>query len=328
VSDVASDSLHSGPAHSRPPGRGPGAAASGKGEDVPGLGPLTVPGHGRGLVDVFQRQFLLRLIVRKELRVRYRGSVLGMAWSYVKPAIQFVVYFVALGIFLGLRDSIPNYPIYLFSGIIAMNYFGEAFGNGTRCIVWNAPLVNKIYLPREVFPVASLWVSAVHFLPQLVVMLIAALVTGWRPNAAELAAGVLGFVIVTLLALGLGLVFGAVNVYFRDAENFVDLIVMVATWASPVLYTWGRVAHVAPGWVLTIYQLNPLTSAVELFHYAFWYASAGRPATLPQGNGVEYLTVPEHMWALGAGALMISLFFVAFGQWAFHRLEGRFAQEL
>jgi len=287
-------------------------------------GELTVPGRSRGLLDVLERRFLLRLIVRKELRVRYRGSALGMAWSYVKPAIQFVVYFVALGVFLQLRDSIPDYAVYLFSGIVVMNFFGEGFSNATRSIVWNAPLINKIYLPRELFPVASLYVSAVHFFPQLVVLLVAAVIGGWQPRPTELLAGLLGFVIVAVLALGLGLLFGAANVYFRDAENFVDLIVMVATWASPVLYTWGRVQQAVPDWLFVVYQLNPLTSAVELFHYAFWYGGTGRPELMPDG----YAPIPDHLWAFAGGALGISILVLLIGQTVFRRLEGRFAQEL
>lgn len=286
--------------------------------------PLSVPGQGRGLLDVLDRRYLLSLIVRKELRVRYRGSVLGMAWSYVKPAIQFAVYFLAMGIFLKLRDTVPDYAVYLFSGIVVMNFFAEGFSNATRSLVWNAPLINKIYLPRELFPVASLWVSAVHFLPQLVVLLLAAFIGGWRPNLAELGAGVLGFVIVALLALGLGLLFGAVNVFFRDAENFVDLITMVATWTSPVLYHWNLVYQEVPRWLWYVYQANPLTAAVELFHYAFWYGAAGRPAVLPG----DMQTLPNHLWTVGGVALVVVLVIVTVGQLVFRRLEGRFAQEL
>ncbi|PZR54340.1 ABC transporter permease [Xylanimonas oleitrophica] len=286
--------------------------------------PLTTPGQGRGLLDVLDRRYLLRLIVRKELRVRYRGSVLGMAWTYVKPAIQFGVYFLALGVFLGQREAVPDYAVYLFSGIIVMNFFGEGFGNATRSILWNAPLVNKIYLPRELFPVASLWVSAVHFFPQFLVLLVAAVVAGWRPTPAELAAGVVGFVIVALLALGLGLLFGAVNVFYRDAENFVDLIVMVATWGSPVLYTWNLVHAALPEWLWRIYQANPLTAAVELFHYAFWYGGTGRPQSLPAGGA----PLPPDLWTWAGIALVVSLVVVTVGQIVFRRLEGRFAQEL
>jgi ABC-2 type transport system permease protein len=285
---------------------------------------LATPGQGRGLLDVLDRRYLLRLIVRKELRVRYRGSVLGMAWTYVKPAIQFGVYFLALGVFLGLRDTVPDYAVYLFSGIVVMNFFSEGFGNATRSLLQNAPLINKIYLPRELFPAAALWVSAVHFLPQLVVLLLGAFVGGWRPNLAELAAGVLGFLIVAAFALGLGLFFGAVNVFYRDAENLVDLIIMVATWTSPVLYHWNLVYQEVPRWLWYVYQANPLTAAVELFHYAFWYGAAGRPAVLPG----DMQTLPSHLWAVGGVAVVVVAVVLVVGQLVFRRLEGRFAQEM
>ncbi|ARU50512.1 ABC-2 type transport system permease protein [Cellulosimicrobium cellulans] len=280
--------------------------------------PLVEPGRGHGLVDVVRNRFLLRLIVKKEVRVRYRGSVLGMLWSYVKPAVQFVVFFLALGLFLGLNKGIEDYAVYLFSGIVVINFFGEGFSNATRSIVGNAPLIRKIYLPRELFPVSSLWVSAVHFLPQLLVLLVGALIFGWRPNPAELGAGLLGFTIVAVLSLGLGLLFGAVNVFYRDAENFVDLIVMVATWLSPVLYPWEAVHDVLPSWLFTIYQLNPLTGAVELFHYAFWYPGTTSPD----------VALPPSMWVFGWAGLGIALLLLLAGQSVFRRLEGRFAQEL
>ena len=245
-----------------------------------------------------------------------------MAWSYVKPAVQFLVYFVALGIFMNLRAQIDDYPIYLFSGIVVINFFSEGFGNATRSIVWNGALVRKIYLPRELFPVASLYVSAVHFFPQLVVLLVGTVIAGWRPGPIELLAGVLGFVIVAMLSLGLGLLFGAVNVFYRDAENFVDLIVMVATWASPVLYRWEMVQAVLPSWLFTIYQLNPLTAAVELFHYCFWFpATAGAAADPP-------IEMPPNLWLFGGLGLLIAMGTVLLGQSVFRRLEGRFAQEL
>jgi len=286
--------------------------------------PLTRPGQGRGLLDVLDRRFLLKLIVRKELRVRYRGSVLGMAWTYVKPAVQFFVHFFAMGVIMAQRETVPNFAVYLFSGIVVMNFFGEGFLNATRSILWNAPLINKIYLPRELFPVASLWVSAVHFFPQFLVLLVAALVTGWQPTVTEVAAGVLGFVIVALLALGLGLLFGAVNVFFRDAENLVELIVMVATWASPVLYPWVLVYDNLPRWLWTVYMANPLTAAVQLFHYAFWYGTTGRPELLANGNA----PMAPDLWQWAALATTVALAFVVVGQLVFKRLEGRFAQEL
>ncbi|TDK23549.1 ABC transporter permease [Arthrobacter crusticola] len=291
---------------------------------------LATPGLGGGLRDVLRSRYLLKLLVSKELKVRYRGSVLGLLWSYVKPGVQFFVFWFALGIFLGLNKNTENYPIYLFSGIVLVNFFTEALSNASRSIVINGGLIKKIYLPRELFPVASVWVSAVHFFPQLVVLVAACLFTGWRPGIPELIAAVVAFSIVAMLAIGLGLFFGSVNVYFRDSENFVDMLLMIATWASPVLYPWTLVRDglrdafgASAGQVLlTIYQFNPLTIAVELFHYAFW-APTTSSATDPAS-----VVPPDLIFVWTPIALVTAILVIVAGQFTFRRLEGRFAQEL
>lgn len=283
--------------------------------------PLSTPGEGGGLQDVFRQWFLLRLLVRKEIKVRYRGSVLGLLWSYVKPLMQFLVYFVALGIFLNLQSSTPNYAIYLFSGIVLVNFFVEVLGNSTRSIVDNRDLIRKIYLPRELFPVATLLVSAIHFLPQVLVLVGASLIAGWTPSILQLGAVVLGFIIVGVLATGLGLLFGAANVYFRDSENIVDMILMIVTWASPVLYVWTMVER-ALGPYFFFYQLNPMTVAVEIFHWGFWYPTlkADQFAAVPVVQGLVSVWTPV--------ALGVSLLILFVGQLVFRRLSIRFAQEL
>ncbi|WAP52747.1 ABC transporter permease [Arthrobacter sp. ATA002] len=286
-------------------------------------GELVTPGAGGGLRDVLRSRYLLKLLVAKELKVRYRGSVLGLLWSYVKPGVQFLVFWFALGVFLGLNESTPNFPIYLFSGIILINFFSEALGNASRSIVGNGGLIKKIYLPRQLFPVASVWVSAVHFLPQLLILLAAALFTGWRPGLSEMAAAIVGFTIVALLATGLGLFFGAVNVYFRDSENFVDMLLMIATWASPVLYHWQMVRDSLGSTALTIYQMNPLTTAVELFHHAFWIPTTGWDEAR-----IIAETPPSLIMLWTPVALATSVLVLVLGQFTFRRLEGRFAQEL
>ncbi len=193
--------------------------------------PMVVQGRGGGLREVAGRRFLLGLLVRKELRVRYRASVLGLGWSYVKPAVQFGVYFVGLGMVLR-QNAIGDYAVYLFGGLVVMTVFGEAVGNATRSVVTNSDLVRKIYLPRELFPVSSLCVAGVHLGPQLLVLLVGALVAGWTPDPVGVLALVGALALVALLSLGLGLLLAAVNVLFRDVENVVDLVLMVIVWTA------------------------------------------------------------------------------------------------
>jgi ABC-2 type transport system permease protein len=286
--------------------------------------PLVEPGRGAGLLDVARHRFLLRLIVRQEMRVRYHGSVLGLFWSYVKPAVQFGVYFFALGVFLRLNDSLEDFAVYLFSGLVLITFFGEAFGNAARSIVRSAPLVKKIYLPRELFPVATTWVAAIHLLPQVVVLFLGALASGWRPSVGAVFSAALGFSLVAVLVTGLGLLMAALNVYFRDVENIVDLVLVVIVWLSPVLYPWSFAKEqLGGGWVEQLYLANPLTIAAQLFQRAFWYPGA---RGTPEAPAVEQL-IPD-LFTRGVVALLAALVVLGLGQLAFSRLEGRFAQEL
>lgn len=280
---------------------------------------LVVQGLGGSLREVLARRHLLGLLVRKELRVRYRASVLGLGWSYVKPAVQFVVYFVALGLVLR-QNVIGDYAVYLFGGLVVVTALSEAVGNATRSVVVNGELVRKVFLPRELFPVASVCVAAVHLLPQLVVLFVGTVLAGWRPDAVGLLALVAGLALMGVLALGLGLLLSALNVLYRDVENVVDLVLMVLVWTSPVLYPWQLVADLLgpDSWLFTLYQLNPVTVAVELVHRGTWATAS--PENLAQ--------VPPDLAAHTVIAFLVSGALVLVGQRVFRRMSGRFAQEL
>jgi ABC-2 type transport system permease protein len=285
---------------------------------VPALGQ---PGKGLGLLDVFRNNYLLTLLVRKETRLRYRGSILGWLWSYVKPAAQFAIFYLAMGQFLGLNKSMPNFAIFLFSGLILVNFFSEAFDNATRSIVFNASLVKKIYLPRELFPVSSVIVSFVNFFPQLLLLITVALFFGWHPSLMQLAAIPLAILIIGLFATGLGLMFCAVNVSLRDAQNVVELIVLFTMWLSPVFYHIDLVANALPSWAFLLYQLNPVTAAVRTFHFAIWLP------TTDQSASVWTIMGPNALSMAGIG-LVVAIGFVFLGQFVFHKMEKDFAQDL
>lgn len=283
-----------------------------------------VPGKAGGLLDVFRWHYLLGLLVRTGVTTRYRNSVLGWTWSYVRPAAQFLVFWVVLGLFLNLERGIPNYAVYLFSGIVVINLFSEAFKNATTSIVGNAPLVRKVYLPRQLFAVSAVMVAVVHFLPQVGLLLVVCLFLGWITHITILTvlAILAGVIIALTFALGLGLLFGAMNVRYRDAENIVELLLLLATWASPVLYSWIMVQDAIqqlswPSWLLELYMLNPITQVVELFHFAFWRPVTETSLALPPGLAINTL------WTL-----LISIVVLLIGQAVFRRLEGRFAQDL
>ena len=280
-------------------------------------------------------RYLLRLLVRTGVTTRYRNSVLGWLWSYVRPAAQFFVFWVVLGIFMDL-DRVPNYAVYLFSGIVVINLFSEGFKNATTSIVGNAALVRKVFLPRQLFAVSAVLVSFVHFLPQLALLLVVCLLMGWAGSVTLLGVlgAIVGMLIVMVFSLGLGLFFGAVNVRFRDAENIVELMLLLATWASPVLYAWTMVQDAVvdklgwPGWIVDLYMLNPITQGVELFHYAFW-RPASQAIVDAAGYAGEALTPVPPMLAMNTlWSAVVAVGTLLIGQLVFRRLEGKFAQDL
>ncbi|WP_309128003.1 ABC transporter permease [Microbacterium sp.] len=289
------------------------------------LSGFDVPGRGRGILDVFRRQYLLRLLVRKGTATRYRNSVLGWVWSYVKPAAQFIIYYFVMGVIMQMDRGIENFPIYLFSGVVAVNLFNEAFGNATTSIVENRALVKKIYLPRELFPIAAIIIAFIHFLPQLAILLLVCILVGWTPTLIGLGGIVLGIVVVLAFALGLGLLFAGLNVRYRDAQNFVELIRMFSTWTSPVLYPWLLVQNALHNheWIFNVYTWNPLTVAVELFHQGFWAGTVPPPSAGADDPSI----LPNFEIALTVSAF-ICVAVLVIGQTVFRHYERTFAQDL
>ncbi len=296
------------------------------------LPPLLAPGRGGGLLDVARRGYLLRLLVRRELRSRYQGSLLGLGWSYVRPAVNFAVYFFVVGIFLKMSKAIPNFPVFLFSGMVLISFFTETLITTAWSVVGNASLVKKVYLPRELFPVSSMLVSGVHMLPALAVLTGGAVWAGWAPSWLAVGSMLLAFAVVATLAMACGLLLAAVNVFFRDVGQVVDIINIVVPWSVPMIYPWTTVAQATHGsWLLQAYLANPLSSAVLLFERAFWWPTNGHALTLPNGAPAlpgGQLAFPYHLTERGLASLLAALVLLAVAQAAFARLQRRFAQEL
>ena len=287
-------------------------------------GALAEPGGRGGLVEVFRHRYLLRLLVRKEVRVRYQGSLFGFAWSYVKPTIRFAVYFFVLGVILGLRKSVENFPVHIFAGMVLIHFFNETFSSATRSVVRNKALVRKIYLPREMFPVASLLVSAVNFVPPFIVLFIGAFVTGWAPSWAGVGTALLAVAIISVFAMAVGLLFSALNVFFRDFQNVVEVTSLLIFWSTPMIYPWSRVADNFGGtWVETLYLANPLASAVMLFQRTWWI-----PTISENESAAAASELAPHLVERGLVILAAVVVLLLVAQRVFSRLEPHFAEEL
>jgi ABC-2 type transport system permease protein len=284
--------------------------------------PLVAPGERGGLHHVFHERYLLKLLVKKELAARYQGSLLGLFWSYVQPAVRFVAYYVIIGLVLGMDRGMTNFPIHIFAGMVIVHYFTETFSAGTRSIVKNKKLIQKLPLPRELFPVASMLVSLYHTIPQMVILLVGVLVVGWDPSLYDLAAGLLGFVTIGVFGMALALIFSAANVFFRDFQAIVATFMIFVTWSVPMIYPYDRVERLVGGTVWEqVYLANPIANSVILFQQLFWVPTVGPDAEFPA-------VMPDDLMTRGLIILAVCVVVLGLAQVIFTRLEGKFAERL
>jgi len=283
--------------------------------------PLSPPSASTGLLEVFRRRYLLRLLVRRELSARYQGSVLGLLWSYVNPLTQFCIYYFVMGVLFRLHQDVPNFAIHMFCGIIIVHFFNETFNAGTRSIMRNKALVQKMALPREMFPVASMLVSAYHMLPQFVILTVICFFTGWTPEPVSVVALVLALAIIMTLGTAMALMFSAANVFFRDVSNVASIMTNFVRFGVPMIYPYSLVAERFHGHT-EFYLANPIAEAVLLVQRAFWVGSTDDPAATIAAH------MPDHLFTRSIIALGISLVVLGVGQLVFSRLENKIPERL
>lgn len=278
-----------------------------------------ITGFFAAIKAIIGRRELLGLLIRRELVGKYKDSSLGLVWSLVRPLTQLLIYYLVMGEFLGAARNINNFAIFIFAGLTIYGLFSEVVNSMTSSIVANSGLIKKVYLPREIFPVAAVGAALVNFGLQMVILLVAAAIVGTLVFSANLLFSILSLLIVLLFAVGIGLFLSAWNVYLRDIQFMVEVVVMLLMWFSPIVYSWTFVADVlhARGldWLMEIYINNPVTLAVLGFQNAFWAEnSAGR--------------MPDDLLARMGIAILVGVIILWWGQRVFARLQPNFAQEL
>lgn len=263
---------------------------------------------------------LLGLLVRRDIKARYKDSFLGLLWTLINPIVQLTIYYVVMGLILQAARGIDDFAIYVFSGLTIYGLFSETLTTATGSIVANAGLVKKVYVPREVFPLAAVGSALFTFVVQVLVLTVACFILAAPPWGLDLLYFLPSVLIIIVYGTALGLLLSSINVYLRDVQYLTQVLLMVAMWASPIVYGWPMVADVIerahlPGWLLEVYTNNPLTLAVLGFHRVFWTGgtAADYPADLGLRMGVAIVVGFILMWVC---------------QRTFSRLQGNFAQEL
>jgi ABC-2 type transport system permease protein len=283
--------------------------------------PLAPPSAQNGLIGVFQRRYLLKLLVRREISARYQGSFLGLMWSYINPLSQFCIYFFVMGYIFSLHRNVPNFAVHVFSALIVVHFFTETFNAGTRSIARNKALVRKMAVPREMFPVASMLVSLYHVGPQLVILVIACLATGWTPDPVGMLAALLALAVIMVLGTALALLFSAANVFFRDFSSAVNVLTNLVRFGVPMIYPYSLV-DARFGSFAQYYLWDPIADAVLLMQRAFWVGATPHPAE------TEAVHIPHHLFTYGLIGLGVSLVVLVIGQLVFARLENKIPERL
>jgi len=215
------------------------------------------------------RMELVKLLVRRDLKVRYRGSFLGYIWSMLNPLLMMTVMTVVFS--HAMRVDLPNYPVYILSGLLAWNMFAQSINLGVRSFVDNAALLKKVRIPSWIFSSATIGSAFVHACFAFVPYVVIALVTGFK-----FSFGVIQLPLVMLLfyvfVQGAVLTIATLNVFFRDVGHVVEPILQIVFYASPVLYpisalpeeyrallAFNPISHYLAGFRSSLYSFPPLS---------------------------------------------------------------------
>jgi ABC-2 type transport system permease protein len=232
------------------------------------------------LREISARREVLLNLIRRELKVKYAASVLGAVWSLLNPIVYLAVFTFVTKV---LGASVPDFPVYLLSGLLAWNLFSTSVSAGSRSVVDNANLVKKVAFPREILPLASIGVAIVDYVLQTGVLLLYMLVSGYGFHVPELALLPLAFA--TLLAFSAALTFwlAAANVRYRDVGHLLGIALLVWFWITPIVYAAALVQEQLEGnrLVWALYFVNPLASTVGGFQRALYgVVGSGESAAL------------------------------------------------
>lgn len=252
--------------------------------------------------ELFAYREMIFSLVRKDLRGRYKGSVLGFLWTFINPLFQLIIYTIAFSFIL--PSAIDKYYLYLFVALIPWIFFSSSLQGGANSVMASQNLVTKIYFPREILPISYVTSCFVNMLLTFVIIFLVVIISGVGLNPLAILCLPVIMLIEYMIALGLALLFSAVTVFFRDMEHILSIVTMAWIYMTPVLYPIETISDPA---VQKLFYLNPMTSVIIAYRDILYYAK-----------------IPDF------STLLIALFFgvtsLVIGELVFSRLKKRFAE--
>ncbi len=240
--------------------------------------PITLiePRHGWRAVnlrELWHGRELLYFLVWRDIKVRYKQTVIGAAWAVIQPLLTMVIFSIIFGTFAKLpSDGVP-YPVFVYAGLLPWIFFSNAVTNASNSLVGQAHLLTKTYFPRLLLPLSSLGVATLDFTLSLVVYFGLMAWYGFMPTPAALLIPAL-LLLTAAVALGVGTFFAALMVVYRDFRVVVPFALQIWMYASPVVYPTG----LAPERYRWLLALNPLTGVISAFRSALLARPADWPA--------------------------------------------------
>ena len=253
------------------------------------------------LKEIWEYRTMIVNLVKRDLKGKYKGSVLGFLWTFLTPLLQLVVYTLVFSVIM--RAGVEDYYLFLFVALIPWTYFANCISIGSGCIMNQKDLVVKIYFPREVLPISYVAAQLVNMLLTFLVLIAVLLVSGKGINL--LVWGYLFIIILveTMLALGLTFFFSAITVFFRDLQYLLSIVIMAWQFLTPVMYSVDMV----PAQLRTLFYLNPMTPIIIAYRDIFYYKQSPELSTLLLGVGM-------------------GVFCMLLGVFVFSKLKKRFAE--
>lgn len=253
--------------------------------------------------EIYDYRQMIFSLVRKDLRGRYKGSVLGFLWTFINPLLQLAVYTIVFSAIL--KSPIEKYYLYLFVGLIPWIFFSSSITGGSASIVAQKDLIKKIYFPRQVIPISYVTSCFVNMLLCFIVIFAVVLFSGIGFDPVALLCLPVIMIVEYILALGMAMLSSAITVYFRDLEHILGILTMAWMYMTPIMYD----KSIVPDKLLPLFNLNPMTHVIECYRAVLYEKK-----------------VPE-LESL-VSSLVLGIVFLILGYFVFLKLQKHFAEEL
>lgn len=202
------------------------------------------------IISLRRFSFLLSQLVKRDFKIKYRGSILGVLWSVFNPLLNMIVLSI---VFSQVFQAVDNYKMYLLSGICLFNYFSEATSIAVTSVIYNFGLITKVYFPKFIIPLSKVLSSAINLVITIVVFLILSALMGVKPWIGYL---MIPYVLVCLLMFisGMSFLLSALQVFFRDTQHLYGVLLTIWMYATPILYP----IDIIPQALLPVFKSNPM----------------------------------------------------------------------